>query len=177
MSARMCAFGSGLRHGGCHREAMRQCHYCSRPFCDEHSQRDEDDTRVCAGRRCQQQLADVRELKEWRARVAAANRRDECAIETCLERMRQRCARCRLQFCQAHVRFPDARKRPLKVRITGFIDRIIHYRGLTTIGSAPGGRPELLMGNEFRAPTRSHPSNRRAVLMCTHCAELVSMRT
>lgn len=97
----------------------------------------------------------MREQTQWRARVATSNRRNECAIERCAERMRHQCSRCRLLFCGEHVRPPDIRDRSLG----STFDNIIRGRALLTVGSLPAGRPEQLL-----------PSDSGPVLLCAHCA-------
>ena len=72
-SARPCKFGSSFRRRGCGREAVSECVYCTRPFCEKHGERGEDYTHVCAGRRCREKLANLRKQTEWRARVAGSN--------------------------------------------------------------------------------------------------------
>ena len=154
--ARSCRYGSSFLRRGCGREAVSECVYCTRPFCDRHGERGEDYTHVCAGRRCREKLANLREQTKWRARVAKSNERNQCAIEGCFERMGPGCSRCRLLFCQKHVRTPDIRDRS----IGSTVDRIFRGRALLTAGQAPGGRPELLL------PSAGGPS-----LICAHCAK------
>ncbi len=156
MSSGACKFGSSFLRRGCGRRAVSECVYCTRPFCRQHGERGEDYTHVCAGRSCRAKLEDLREQQEWRARVAGSNRRNECALEGCRERMGAGCSRCRLQFCQDHLRPPDIRDRSLK----STIDKIIHGRALLTVASLPAGRPERLL-----------PSDPGPSLICTHCAE------
>ena len=155
-SARPCKFGSSFRRRGCGREAVSECVYCTRPFCEKHGERGEDYTHVCAGRRCREKLANLRKQTEWRARVAGSNRRNECAIEGCPERMRHQCSRCRLLFCQEHVRSPDIRDRSFG----STVDRILRARAVLTAAQVPGGRPELLL------PAAGGPD-----LICAHCAK------
>ena len=156
MRAQGCKFGSSFLRRGCGRRAVSECVYCTRPFCDAHGERGEDYMHVCAGRRCRARFEDLREQTEWRARVAASNTRNECAIEGCQERMGPGCARCRLQFCQDHVRPPDIRDRSL----ASTFDKIIQGRALLTVASLPAGRPEKLL------PAVGGPD-----LICAHCAE------
>ncbi|MYI83576.1 MAG: hypothetical protein F4056_09985 [Chloroflexi bacterium] len=156
MRAQGCKFGSSFLRRGCGRRAVSECVYCTRPFCDAHGERGEDYMHVCAGRRCRARFEDLREQTEWRARVAASNTRNECAIEGCQERMGPGCSRCRLQFCQDHVRPPDIRDRSL----ASTFDKIIQGRALLTVASLPAGRPEKLL------PAVGGPD-----LICAHCAE------
>lgn len=103
MSVQTCVFGSGFLRRGCRRDAITDCVYCGRPFCEEHGERAEDYMDVCAGKRCSEKLLDVREHRAWRLRVAQANRVSVCALDDCAERMRHECSRCRLLFCAGHV--------------------------------------------------------------------------
>lgn len=156
MSARACKFGSSFMRRGCGRHSVGECVYCARPFCRRHGERGENYADVCAGRRCQAKLADLREQTQWRARVTASNGRNECAIEGCAQRMRHQCSRCRLLFCREHVRPPDIRDRSLG----STFDTIIHGRALLTVASLPAGRPERLL------PADPGPS-----FLCAHCAD------
>ena len=104
MSAQICEFGSGFLRRGCRRDAITDCVYCARPFCEEHGERAEDYMDVCAGKRCQDKLHDVRAHGEWRRRMSEANRVSVCALDGCVERMRHQCSRCRLLFCPEHIR-------------------------------------------------------------------------
>ena len=154
MRAQGCKFGSSFLRRGCGRRAVSDCVYCARPFCEQHGERGEDYMHVCAGRRCRAKLEDLREQTQWRARVAASNGRNECALEGCRERMRHQCSRCRLLFCREHVRPPDIRDRSL----ASTFDKIIQGRALLTVASLPAGRPDQLL-----------PADAGPVLICAHC--------
>ena len=104
VNAQICGFGSGFLRRGCRRDAITDCVYCGRRFCGEHGERAEDYMDVCAGKRCQEKLHDVREHAQWRRRVSEANRVSVCAVEGCVERLRHQCSRCRLLFCPEHIR-------------------------------------------------------------------------
>ena len=156
MSRRNCGVRSGLFRFNCRQDAVTDCVYCTRPFCEQHGERGDDYMDVCARGSCRTKLVDLREHTEWRARVAESNKRNECAIEDCAEAMGNQCGRCRLLFCQKHVRPPDIRDRS----IGSTVDRIFRGRALLTAGQMPGGRPELLL------PSAGGPS-----LICAHCAK------
>lgn len=156
VSAQGCKFGSSFRRRGCGRDAVSECVYCTRPFCEAHGELAEDYAHTCAGKRCRAKLEDLREQTRWRARVAGSNSRNQCAIETCSERMALQCARCRLLFCEGHVRSPNIRHRSLKATI----DKIIQGRAILTIAQLPGGRPQAVF------PRTAGPT-----LVCAHCAE------
>ena len=104
VNAQTCGFGSGFLRRGCARDAITDCVYCGRPFCEQHGERAEDYMDVCAGKRCSEKLRDLRAHTEWRSRVSAANRVSVCAVEDCAERMRHQCSRCRMLFCREHIR-------------------------------------------------------------------------
>lgn len=104
MSAQSCEFGSGFLRRGCGRDAVTDCVYCGRPFCEQHGERAEDYMDVCAARRCSEKLRDVRAHAQWRQRMSDSNRVSVCASEHCAERMHNQCSRCRLVFCPDHVR-------------------------------------------------------------------------
>ncbi len=155
-TARSCKFGSSFLRRGCGREAVSDCVYCTRPFCDTHGERSEDYTHVCAGRRCREKLVRLREHTEWRSRVAGSNQRNECAIERCSERMGYSCMRCRLLFCREHVRLPDIRDRS----IGSTMDRMFRARAIQITAFAPGGRAGPLL------PPAGEPA-----YICAHCTK------
>lgn len=99
-----CTYGGGFLRRGCGRAAVTDCVYCARPFCLEHGERAAQFMDVCARKNCQRKKVDLDEHTEWKARVELANRVSVCADETCEERMRHECSRCRLFFCAEHVR-------------------------------------------------------------------------
>ena len=99
-----CAHGGGFLRRACGRPAAGQCVYCAGLFCAEHGLRGDDYIEVCDRRTCRAKFDDVISHQQWRESVADANRVSVCAHEECVERMQHRCQRCRLMFCQAHLR-------------------------------------------------------------------------
>ena len=105
-----CTFDGALLRSGCGRPAVTDCVYCARPFCQEHGERGERGERgeqymdVCSRKRCRAKLLDLRAHDEWKARAGHANRVSVCAREDCEVRLRHECSRCRLLFCEDHVR-------------------------------------------------------------------------
>ena len=99
-----CSYRSGLLRPACGRDALAICVYCGAPFCDEHGERHADYADVCSRRRCRQKYRDVHAHHESVAQRRGANRVSVCAHEGCQERMRHRCSRCLLDFCNEHVR-------------------------------------------------------------------------
>ena len=99
-----CAYGNGFLRRGCGRQAVTDCVYCARPFCEGHGKRADDYMDVCARKRCREKLQDMRAHKEWRERVEVSNRISVCANEECGARLRHECSRCRLLFCEEHVK-------------------------------------------------------------------------
>jgi hypothetical protein len=100
---------------GCGRQAITDCVYCARPFCEEHGERGDQYMDVCVRRHCQEKLRDVRAHEQWKRRVEVSNAVSVCADEECNSRLRHQCSRCRLLFCEAHVeerRVRDFRARP-----------------------------------------------------------------
>ena len=103
-SAGTCSYGGGFLRRGCGREAVTDCVYCDRPFCADHGERGDHYMDVCARKRCQDKLRDVEEHNAWKLRAEPANKVNVCANEECDARLRHVCSRCRLYFCEAHVR-------------------------------------------------------------------------
>ena len=99
----LCEFGGGLFRTACGREAVSECVYCGRPFCEWHGERGPDFADVCSRRACRAKQRDLAEHLAWRERSRAANATAVCAQEQCQERMRHECSQCRLQFCAEHV--------------------------------------------------------------------------
>ena len=115
-----CEIGGGLLRRSCGREAVSACVYCGRAFCDEHGQRGKQFADVCARSDCRAKQRDLDAHREWRQRMQAVNAVSVCAREGCEERMRHPCYRCRLIFCEAHLKQRDIVDRtkvpPQKVR-------------------------------------------------------------
>lgn len=102
--ATSCQHGGGLLRGTCGRTAVAECVYCGRAFCAAHGEQGPDFTNVCDRKTCVAKQRDVEEHLDWKRRVYNANRISLCAHEECEERMHHVCSRCRLLFCDAHVR-------------------------------------------------------------------------
>ena len=112
---RSCAFGGSFLRRGCGREAVTDCVYCARPFCEAHGERADHYMDVCAGKRCQQKLRDVSAHEEWKARVESSNLVSVCAEESCESRVAHQCSRCHVLFCELHVkerRVKDTQRQP-----------------------------------------------------------------
>lgn len=99
-----CAHGGGFLRRSCGRPAVGQCVYCGDRFCADHGLRGEDFIEVCSRPRCRAKFDDVRSHQQWREGAAEYNRTSVCAHDECRDRMEHRCQRCRLMFCQAHLR-------------------------------------------------------------------------
>ena len=103
-----CSHGGGLLRRGCGREAVGSCVYCGRMFCAAHGRRGADYADTCSRRPCRAKLRDVEAHVKWKQQVGQSNRVAVCAREQCSERMRHRCSRCHLMFCEEHVRLVRA---------------------------------------------------------------------
>jgi len=99
-----CSFSKGFLRGSCGLEATGQCVYCGEPFCDDHGTHGEDYLEVCNRPKCRAKFDDVQTHQEWIRRVRAANSVSICAIEGCQTRMQHGCGRCRLIFCNDHLK-------------------------------------------------------------------------
>ena len=99
-----CSVTLGLLRRRCDRPATANCVYCGRPFCADHGDRGPDYTDACSRKACRAKLRDVREHLAWKQRVSESNRISVCALEHCANRMRHQCSRCRLVFCEEHVK-------------------------------------------------------------------------
>ena len=99
-----CSVTLGLLRGRCDRVAAADCVYCGRPFCAHHGKRGPDYTDTCSRKTCRAKGRDLQEHLEWRERVGESNRMSVCALEDCESRMRHQCSRCRLVFCEEHVK-------------------------------------------------------------------------
>lgn len=99
-----CDFSPWFLRGRCRRAAVSECVYCGHPFCERHGERGPDFTDACARKSCTRKVRDLAAHIEWKRRVMSANSISVCAEEICQERMHHTCSRCRLNFCQAHVK-------------------------------------------------------------------------
>ncbi len=99
-----CSVTLGLLRRRCDRAAAASCVYCGRPFCADHGDRGPDYTDTCSRKACRAKRRDVREHLAWKQRVRESNRISVCALEDCENRMRHQCSRCRLAFCEEHVK-------------------------------------------------------------------------
>lgn len=99
-----CSVALGLLRRRCERAATANCVYCGRPFCVGHGDRGPDYTDTCSRKVCRAKRRDVQEHLKWKQRVRESNRMSVCAIEDCENRMRHQCSRCRLTFCEEHVK-------------------------------------------------------------------------
>lgn len=99
-----CEHGGGLLRRTCGRAARAECVYCGRPFCETHGVQGPDYTNVCDRKNCVIKLQDVESHLQWKQHVHNANRTSICAHEGCEDRVHHVCSRCRLLFCEAHVR-------------------------------------------------------------------------
>lgn len=99
-----CSVTEGLLRRRCERASIATCVYCGRPFCDGHGERAPDHEDTCSRRPCRIKRADVRRHVEWKRRNHGANRMSICAWEECESRMEHQCVRCRMMFCNEHVR-------------------------------------------------------------------------
>ncbi|MEX2230103.1 MAG: hypothetical protein WEB13_10750 [Dehalococcoidia bacterium] len=99
-----CAHGGGFLRRACGRPAVGQCVYCGERFCADHGLRGEDYIEVCDRRACRAKLDDVHSHLRWRDTAAQSNRLSVCAQDECGDRMEHRCQRCRLMFCETHLR-------------------------------------------------------------------------
>lgn len=100
----LCEHGGGLLRRTCGREALADCVYCGKPFCEAHGEQGPDYTNVCDRKACMVKRQDVQEHLQWKQRVYNANRISICAHEGCEDRMHHVCSRCKIMFCAAHVR-------------------------------------------------------------------------
>jgi hypothetical protein len=86
--------------------------YCGEPFCEHHGKRGADYADVCDRRECVAKQRDVEAHIAWRQRVLLVfNRVSVCALESCDQRMRHECSRCRVMFCADHVKEMDVADR------------------------------------------------------------------
>jgi hypothetical protein len=99
-----CEHGGSLLRRTCGRAAVAECVYCGKPFCETHGELGPDFTNVCDRKTCVAKLHDVEAHLEWKQRVYNANRISICAHDGCEDRMHHVCSRCRLLFCESHVR-------------------------------------------------------------------------
>ena len=99
-----CTVPVGLLRRACGRPAMARCVYCGRAFCSAHGERGPDYADACSRKSCRAKVRDLSEHMQWKTRVSESNRASVCAHEQCEERMRHRCSRCLLMFCDEHVR-------------------------------------------------------------------------
>jgi hypothetical protein len=98
-----CSHSEGFLRGTCGKQAVAECVYCGRAFCEAHGERGPDYTDACDRKSCTAKLRDVFAHQDWRDRMRGANRVSVCAHEGCEERMHHECSRCRLLFCGTHV--------------------------------------------------------------------------
>lgn len=99
-----CVIGGGLFRSACGRPATGRCVYCGRTFCPDHGERGEDFIEACSRSKCRAKLRDVVAHQQWRKSVEGSNGVSVCAQERCEQRMRAICYRCRLLFCEDHLR-------------------------------------------------------------------------
>jgi len=103
-----CGVSLGLFQGSCRQPAVARCVFCNLPFCADHGERGADHTDTCSRRVCRRKTRDLAEHQTWRERVRTLNQVSVCGYEDCTERMRHQCSRCRLMFCDRHVRAVSA---------------------------------------------------------------------
>ncbi len=115
----ICTHKSGgfLRKRSCGVAASGQCVYCGEPFCDEHGIHGEEYHEVCVRESCKAKYDDLFHHRDWVARQQHANIEGRCAAEECEGDPEIGCERCRLRFCQGHLR-------PKTVR-EGDLDRVV----------------------------------------------------
>lgn len=147
-----CAYGAGLLRSGCGRPAVTDCVYCARPFCELHGERGEDYADVCRRPRCRRKAADLEAHREWRGQRAHANRARRCAGDDCPAPARYECARCRLLFCENHLRAQGERG-------PGLLDRMAAGRWLAGA-----------LVRSDRDPREVLPQSRATGPVCAHCA-------
>jgi len=101
-----CTFRSGgiLGRRVCGADPTGQCVYCAESFCDTHGDHGEDYYEVCHRQKCAAKWNDLKQHKEWVARHYHHNLAGSCAAEGCDEALDISCERCKLRFCQPHVR-------------------------------------------------------------------------
>ena len=99
-----CSVTLGLLRRRCDRAATANCVYCGRAFCADHGDHGPDYTDTCSRKVCRAKGRDVQKHLEWKQRVRGSNRTSVCALENCENRMRHQCSRCRLVFCEEHIK-------------------------------------------------------------------------
>ena len=99
-----CSFSKGFLRGSCGQQATGQCVYCGEPFCGLHGVLGDDYLEVCNRAKCRAKCDDVESHRAWIERVRGANSVSMCAIEGCQTRMQHECGRCRLTFCNEHLK-------------------------------------------------------------------------
>lgn len=88
----------------CGAPAIGSCQYCGRAFCRQHGTLEEDYQEICNRPICREKQADVRVHQEYKERARAQNRAARCGHPECEERPTGQCSRCRLLFCEPHLR-------------------------------------------------------------------------
>ena len=127
--ATSCGHSEGFLRGSCGRAAVAECVYCNKAFCERHGEQGPDFTNVCDRRGCQEKLRDVNEHLEWKRRVYEFNRMSICADEECEERMHHVCSRCKLMFCERHVREHTIINRSVRPARRELVVMCSHCRG------------------------------------------------
>lgn len=116
-----CTSGGGFLRRGCGAPPIGQCVYCGSPFCVDHGELGVDYHEVCSRTSCRRRYADVQSHRSWIEARAPRNETAMCAEDACMDRMEHQCQRCRLRFCDAHVRASDVvdrrQEQPQKMRL------------------------------------------------------------
>jgi hypothetical protein len=100
-----CDLRRGLR--SCGRAASGVCQYCGRTFCDDHGVRLDDGQEICSRSTCDQKRLDIIAFAEYKVLVATVNDGGACGHDGCSLAPTSECAKCRGQFCSAHVQVRD----------------------------------------------------------------------
>ena len=113
-----CSHGKRVFRSSCGRETQGQCVYCGRRFCNAHGTFGDEFLEVCDRAKCRAKFDDVKAHRAWIEKVRVSNRLSNCAIEDCQMKMQHECGRCRLIFCDGHLKTMDIiEHRPLPQKV------------------------------------------------------------